>query len=102
MSCFQEEERRHKELRKQEEATAAAQAAQRAQQEQEQQRRAAATPAQLPRDAQGSASALRMAPGAAADAESAQDAVRAAEVCCTHASACSGNIPVLNCLCSVC
>ena len=82
----EEEERRQEEVRKQEEVAAAAEAAQRAQQEQEQQRQAAATPAQPPRDAQGSASAIRMAPSAAADAESAHDAVRAAEVCCTHAS----------------
>lgn len=87
MLCLQEEEeRRQEEFRKQEEAAAAAEAAQRAQQKQEQQRQAAATPAQPPRDAQGSASAIRVAPGAAADADSAQNAVRAAEVCCIHAS----------------
>ena len=80
MSCSQEEdERRQQELRKQEEAAAAAQAAQ-----QEQQRRAAATPAQPPRGAQDRTSALRMAPGAAVDADIARDAVQAAEVCCTH------------------
>ena len=89
MLCLQEEEeRRQEEFRKQEEAAAAAQAAQRAQQEQEQEQRrqAAATRAQPPRDAQGSASAIRVAPGAAADADSAQNAVRAAEVGCIYAS----------------
>lgn len=102
MPCFQEEdERRQEELRKQEEAAAAAQAAQRAQQEQEQQRQAAATPAQPPRDAQGSTSALCVAPGAAADADSARDAVQAAEVCCTHAPAHLCNISLLNWLCDV-
>ena len=103
-ACFQEEEeRRQEDLRKHKEATAAAQRAQRAQQEQEQQQRAAATPAQPPRDAQDSASAIRVAPGAAADAESAQNAVRAAEVDCTHASCTPGqHFTHLNQLCDAC